>query len=94
MNRPVSEKLRDLISHAQWDQAAARLEQLDLGAAAENLLTLPFEQQRAIFRLFRIDFAAALLPNLPYYDQYVLLHSRPRELRSLIDTMSADDRMR
>ncbi len=94
MNRPVSEQLRDLISHAQWDEAAARLQQLDLRAAAENLLTLAFEQQRAVFRLFRIDFAAALLPNLPYYDQYVLLHSRPRELRSIIDAMSADDRMR
>ncbi len=94
MNRPVSEQLRDLISHAQWDEVAARLQQLDLRAAAENLLTLPFEQQRSVFRLFPIGFAAALLPNLPYYDQYVLLHSRPRELRSLIDAMSADDRMR
>lgn len=94
MNRPASELLRDLISHAQWEEAAARLQQLDLRAAAENLLILPFEQQQAIFRLLRIDFAAALLPNLPYYDQYVLLHSRPRELRSIIDTMSADDRMR
>ncbi len=94
MNRPVSEQLRDLISHAQWDEAAALLQQLDLRATAELLLTLPFEQQRAVFRLFRIDFAAALLPNLPYYDQYVLMHSRPRELRSMIDAMNADDRMR
>jgi NitT/TauT family transport system ATP-binding protein len=94
MNRPVSEQFRDLIAHAQWDQAASRLQQLDLRAAAENLLTLPFEQQQTIFRLLRIDFAAALLPNLPYYDQYVLLHSRPRELRMIVDTMRADDRMR
>jgi NitT/TauT family transport system ATP-binding protein len=94
MNRPVSEQLRDLISHAQWDEAAARFQQLDLRAAAENLLSLPFEQQRSIFRLLRIDFAAALLPNLPYYDQYVLLHTRPRDLRSIIDTIGADDRMR
>ena len=94
MNRPVSEQLRDLISHAQWDEAAARFQQLDLRAAAENLLTLPFEQQRSIFRLLRIDFAAALLANLPYYDQYVLLHTRPRDLRSIIDTIGADDRMR
>jgi NitT/TauT family transport system ATP-binding protein len=94
MNRPVSEQLRDLISRAQWVEAAARLQQLDLPAAAENLLTLPIEQQQAIFRLLRIDFAAALLPNLPYYDQYVLLHSRPRELRSIVDAMNADDRMR
>src|ERR1039458_4502701 len=94
MNRPVSEQLRDLISHAQWDEAAARFQQLDLRAAAENLLTLPFEQQRSMFRLLRIDFAAALLANLPYYDQYVLLYTRPRDLRSIIDTIGADDRMR
>jgi NitT/TauT family transport system ATP-binding protein len=94
MDRPVSEQLRDLISHAQWDEAAERLQRLDFRDAAENMLALPFEQQQALFRLLRIDFAAALLPSFPYYDQYVLLHSRPRELRSIIDAMSADDRMR
>jgi NitT/TauT family transport system ATP-binding protein len=94
MNRPASEQFRDLISHAQWVEASALLEQLDLPVAAEHLLALPLDQQSALFCLLRIDFAAALLPNLPYYDQYVLLHSRPRELRSIIDTMSADDRMR
>ena len=94
MNRAVSEQLRNLISQARWDEASAQLQQLPLPAAAENLLTLSIEQQRAIFRLLAIDFAAALLPNLPYYDQYVLLHSRPRELRSIVDAMNADDRMR
>lgn len=94
MNPPVSEQFRDLISRARWDEAAALLQQFDLPAAAENLLTLPAEQQSALFRLLSVDFAAALLPNLPYYDQYVLLHSRPRELRSIVDAMSADDRMR
>ncbi len=94
MNRPVSEQFRDLVSRAQWVEAAARLQQLDLPAAAENLLTLPVEQQQAVFRLLRNDFAAALLPNLPYYDQYVLLHSRPREMAAIVDAMNADDRMR
>jgi len=94
MDRPVSEQLRDLISRAQWDEAAARLQRLEFPSAAENMLALPFEQQQAIFRLLPIDYAAGLLPHLPYYDQYVLLHSRPRELRSIIDTMNADDRMR
>ena len=94
MDRSASEQLRDLISHGQWADAAARLQKLDLKPAAEALLALPFEQQREIFRPLRIDFAAALLAYLPYYDQYVLLRSRPRELRSIVDAMSADDRMR
>ena len=67
---------------------------LIFGAPPKTCLPSVRQQQRSIFRLFRIDFAAALLPNLPYYDQYVLMHSRPRELRSLIDAMGADDRMR
>ena len=94
MKRPVSEQLRDSITHGQWVDAAALLQQLDLPAAAENLLNLPADQQQVLFRLLGIGFAAELLPHLPYYDQYVLLHSRPRELRSIIDTMNADDRMR
>jgi ABC-type multidrug transport system fused ATPase/permease subunit len=94
MKRALSEKLRDSISQWQWVDAAALLQQLDHRTAAENLLNLPTDQQQILFRLLGIDFAARLLPNLPYYDCYVLLHSRPRELRSIIDTMNADDRMR
>jgi NitT/TauT family transport system ATP-binding protein len=94
MNLLAPERFRDLISRAKWDEAAALLRQFDLSSAAENLLSLPGEQQSTLFRLLPIDFAAVLLPNLPYYDQYVLLHSRPQELRSIIDAMSADDRVR
>lgn len=94
MNRPLSEQLRNSISHAQWVDAAALLQQLALPTAAESLLLLPIEQQQALFRLLPVNCAAGLLPNLPYYDQYVLLHSRPRELRSIVDAMNADDRMR
>jgi ABC-type nitrate/sulfonate/bicarbonate transport system ATPase subunit len=94
MNRPAPEQFRNFISHAQWVEAAALLQQLDPPVAAENLLTLSIDQQSVLFRLLGIEFAAALLPNLPYYDQYVLLHTRPREMRSIIDTMNADDRMR
>ncbi len=94
MKRSVSEQLRDAVSLGQWADAAALLQQLDLPSAATNLLNLPTGPQQELFRLLRTDFAAELLPNLPYYDQYVLLHSRPRELRSIVDLMNADDRMR
>src|SRR5262249_125312 len=39
--------------------------------------------------------AAALLPFLPSFDQFVLLHSRPRtEMVAIVDAMAPDDRMR
>jgi len=94
MNLPTSEQFRELTSQGRWDEAVALLQQFKLSTAAENLLTLPTEQQSTLFRLLPIEFAAVLLPNLPYYDQYVLLHSRPRELRAIVDAMNADDRIR
>ena len=63
MNQPLSEQLHELISQGKWAEAAAWLQQVDLRTAAENLLSLPFEQQRAMFRQLRMDFAAALLPT-------------------------------
>src|SRR5581483_9492001 len=58
------------------------------------MLDIPFEDQRAIFRRMSIPFAAQLVSEFPYYQAYVLLHSRPQsELVAIVDQMDSDDRM-
>jgi NitT/TauT family transport system ATP-binding protein len=94
MNPSTVEQVRGAVSQGLWDRAAALLQQLDTGAAADLLKSLPFEPQQTLFLRVPVDLAAKLLPQLPYYDQYVLLHSRPRELRAIVDSMNPYDRMR
>ena len=70
------------------------LEQLDPATAAELLPELPFEDQQTLFRGFTLDFAARLVENLPYYQAYVLLHSRSHdELVAIVDRMNAGARL-
>jgi NitT/TauT family transport system ATP-binding protein len=91
----ISEKVRNAVSQAHWNEAVALLQSSDLGHATEVLSKLSFEQQQTLFRHLPLDFAAAVIAQLPYYDQYVLLHSRPvGEMRALVDRMNPDDRMR
>lgn len=90
-----SERLCDTIVHARWDEAAALLETLIPGDAGAILRKLPFEQQQPLFRRIPLDTAARLLPQFPYYDQYVLLHTRNRDdMRMLVDKLDSDERMR
>jgi len=58
-----------------------RLQQLGPAAAADLLVSLPFDEQRILFRELPLDFAARLVPSFPYYHSYVLLHSRPLPAR-------------
>ncbi|HEV2444862.1 MAG TPA: AAA-associated domain-containing protein [Candidatus Sulfopaludibacter sp.] len=70
------------------------LQQLEPADAAESLRVLSFEDQQAVFRKFSLDFAARLVEVLPYYEAYVLLHSRPRdELNAIIDRMNPGTRL-
>ena len=94
MNLPTLERVRGAVSQGLWDEAVALFQQLNLGTAADIFKTLPFGQQQTLFRRFPVDFAAKVLTRLPYYDEYVLLHTRPRELRQIVDAMDANDRMR
>src|ERR1035441_6615465 len=94
MNPPSTDKLRSLLARGGSDKAADLLQRLDPAVAADALLDMPFEDQRAIFRRMPVPFAAKLVAEFPYYHAYVLLHSRPQsELVAIVDKMDSDDRM-
>ena len=94
MNPTAAEKLRAILSQGRRDQATALLERLDAAAAAEALLTVPFEEQQILFRRLPVGFAAKLAAEFPYYHTYVLLHSRPvEEINAIVEQMNPDDRM-
>ena len=89
------ERFQDALARTQWDEAVALLQSFLPEDAAAILCKLSFDQQQPLFRRIPLDTAATLLPRFPYYDQYVLLHSRTREdMRALVDKINPDDRMR
>jgi NitT/TauT family transport system ATP-binding protein len=86
--------LRQLVAAARWDQAEALLRQLSPAAAAEAFLNLAFEDQQGLFRRLPPEVAATLAGDLPYYQTYVLLHSRPTaDVIAIVDKMQPDDRV-
>src|SRR5579872_1308750 len=57
-------------------------------------MSVPYEQQQALFRKLPVDLAASLAGAFPYYHTYVLLHSRPRdEMNAIVDAMNPGQRM-
>jgi NitT/TauT family transport system ATP-binding protein len=93
MNPPGADKVSEMLSQGNWDQAVALLQQLDPAAAADAIMDLPFEEQRVLFRVMPVDFAALLIGHFPYYHSYVLLHTRSLEsLRAIIGKMGPDQR--
>jgi len=94
MNPPSPDKLRSILARGNPDKAADLLQHLDPAVAADAMVDLPFEDQRAIFRRMPVPFAATLVAEFPYYLAYVLLHSRPQaEMVAIVDQMDSDDRM-
>ncbi len=88
-----SDKLRDLCAQGRWDAAISFLREYDVGAAADAVVALPFEEQRALFQKMPIDFAAALAGCFPYFHAYVLLHSRPpAEMHAIVEGMNPTER--
>jgi NitT/TauT family transport system ATP-binding protein len=95
MSSVITPILQNALSQARWNEAAELLRNSDSHQAATALGELPFEQQQLLFRHLPLDLAAAMLPHFPYYDQYVLLHSRSKEeMRAIVDLMSPDARLR
>lgn len=86
--------LRILVSQGRWDQAAEILQRLDPAVAADAFINLPFEDQQNLFRKVPVSLAATLAGDLPYYQTYVLLHSRPTaDVVAIVDAMNPDDRV-
>jgi len=79
MKPPKAEDLQTIVLRGRWDRAVAILCGLDPAVAAESLLKLPYEDQEILFRQFPVEFSARLIPNLPYYHAFVLLHAVRRD---------------
>jgi NitT/TauT family transport system ATP-binding protein len=90
----ATDKLRELLSQAHWEQAVSLLQRLDPESAADLLMSLPFEEQQVLFHKLPVDFAAKLAGIFPYYHTYVLLHSLPvLDMRAIVDKMHPGERM-
>ena len=95
MDAHVQERLRDVLSRGRWEGAVSLLQGLKPQAAAEEFMVLSFDEQQNLFRHLPTEFAAKLAAHFPYYHLYVLLHSRPaHEMRTIVDAIDPDDRMR
>ncbi len=87
--------LEELVRSGKWNEALSTLETPHPTDAAAAFSQLSQRHQRSLFKLLSPTAASAILPYLPYYDQYVLLHLRPREeMLQIINAMEPDDRMR
>ena len=95
MPSPPADRFRTLLSREDWDQLLALLPRLDPPVAADLFLEIPTEQREGLFRRFPLDFAARLAEILPYYDAYVLLHSRGLDdLVAIVKRMNPAERLR
>ena len=95
MPSPPTDKFRTLLSREDWDNLVALLPRLDPSVAADLFLEIPVEQREMLFRRLPIDLAARLADVLPYYDTYVLLHSRAtQDLIAIVDRMNPAERVR
>src|SRR5215469_2375133 len=90
----LKEQFRALVSQEKWQEAIAQISHVSRASAAELLSGLPDEEQQALFRALPISLAAGLLSQFPYYDQYILLHTRPAtEIRQILEEMDPNERM-
>ena len=95
MPSPPTDKFRALLSREDWDHLVALLPRLDPAVAADLFLEIPVEQRETLFRRLPIDLAAKLAEMFPYYDTYVLLHSRSiQDLIAIVDGMNPAERVR
>jgi NitT/TauT family transport system ATP-binding protein len=94
MTVSIAEQLKGLLAQEHWDEAVTASQQAGPAVTAQVFAALPFEQQHQLFVHLLVPFAASLLAQFPYYQQYVLLHSRPRDLQAIVDAMNPDDRLR
>ena len=97
VNAPVVQttSLQELVRAGKWGEAVAALQALHPSDAASTFSELPQRHQRSLFKLVSPVAASSFLPYLPYYEQFVLLHLRPKdEMLQIINAMEPDDRIR
>ena len=92
---PTADKLRDLLAQGDWDKVASLLEGMDAQVAGDALQSISPADQRILFQRLSTDTAAKIVAVLPYFEAYVLLHSRPLEdMRQIVDRMAIEERLR
>jgi NitT/TauT family transport system ATP-binding protein len=75
MKPPRTPDLHAIVSQERWDRVIGILGRLDPEVAADAFLSLPYEDQQALFRRLPDDLAAKLAPIFPYYQTFVLLRT-------------------
>src|ERR1700722_17786826 len=93
MNDCDKKKLQNLLKQRQWKAVIEQLRSLDAREAADFLLAVPFEEQRALFQQMPVEFTASLIVHIPYYHAYVMLHSRPlHDMHEIVNAMDPAER--
>jgi len=94
MNRPRAEELKTILAQGRIDQAVAVVQFLDPEVAADTLMSMPYEEQQALFRRLPVEFAAKLAPIFPYYHTFVLLHSLSKsQMNAVVEKMHPIERL-
>ena len=89
----VQQQLRHLVAENQWEAARELLAPIKAADAARMVLALSFERQRSLFRHLSSSAAASLIPHLPYFHAFVLLHSLSNaEIAAIVDAIPPSDR--
>jgi NitT/TauT family transport system ATP-binding protein len=93
MNDIDKKKLQNLLKQRQWKAVMELLQATTAREAADFFMTVPFDEQRALFHKMPVEFAASLIVHLPYYHAYVTLHSRPlHEMQEIVNAMDPAER--
>jgi NitT/TauT family transport system ATP-binding protein len=93
MNDIDKKKLQNLLKQRQWKAVIELLQSTTAREAADFFMTVPFDEQRALFHEMPVEFAASLIVHLPYYHAYVTLHSRPlHEMQEIVNAMDPAER--
>jgi len=93
MNQPRAEELQTILAKGSWDQAVGILLRLDPAVAADTLMSMPFEEQEALFPRLPNEFSAKLAPIFPYYHTFVLLHTLSSgQMAAVVEKMNPIER--
>ncbi|HEY7116834.1 MAG TPA: magnesium transporter [Tepidisphaeraceae bacterium] len=88
-------EIEELIREKQWADIQQILGEMDPSDVAEILTDIPDEQDAAIFRLLKRDFAAQVFSYLPVDHQEALLRTLSNDqMRSVLAGMTPDDQAR
>jgi Mg/Co/Ni transporter MgtE len=93
MKPPRAEDLHAIVSQQRWDRVIGILGRLAPEVAADAFLSLPYEDQQALFQRLPADLAAKLAPIFAYYHTFALLHTLSMEQRiAILERMNPIER--